>query len=904
MSKYRIYELAKEFKTESKVILSILERNQHPARNHMSSVGEEERAIIARTFSPKQKETQAAARKTTSTSPAKDTPKAPTAKTHGEGQSQNHQKSQGVQGKGEAREGQQGRRSSRRNRRDRTRRAQGANANTASVQSASNTQSPNRPQNPTQAQDNRDRQQHAHGTGNANRANNTNEKRANANGQRSHAQATAGNAPASGNANTHHRGNVNANANATANHGQRRNGQSANNRRGQSNRGNGAQNRQGQGRTNGLNGRNGNGRLNHSNGNGQNARNNRFGKGRNRNQAAKAPAPKMEIVHPTHIKIGESIAVKELASKMSYTPTEVIKKLMLLGVMATINQEIDFDTASLVASEFDIACEALPPDKDPTEIPEIEDDPKSLVPRPPVVTVMGHVDHGKTSLLDAIRKTSVSAHEAGGITQHIGAYQVMCQGKKIVFLDTPGHEAFTAMRARGAQVTDIAILVVAADDGVMPQTIEAIHHAKAANVPIIVAINKIDKPGANPERVKQELAEKELVPEDWGGDTIMVPVSAKKKIGLNDLLEMVLLVAEMRELRANPNREARGVIIEAQLDKGRGPVATVLVQNGTLRVGDSIVAGTTYGKVRAMLNDRGENVRKAGPSVPVEVLGLSDVPEAGDTLAALEEKLARSIAEKRLEKKRTELIHTKKVSLDDLFQQIQQGNIKDLNIVIKADVQGSVEALSSSLLSLNKNDEVRVSIVHSGVGAVNESDVMLASAANALIIAFNVRPDANARRVADTENIDIRTYRVIYDALNDVKDAMSGMLAPKYKEVLLGKVEIRQVMKFSKALVAGCYVTEGKVTNDSKIRIVRDNVEIHDGALDSLRRFKDDVKEVAAGYECGLTIKDFRDFREGDVIEAYKMEEISTSIAEVNQAAAEKKAKQEQQAKVSAEDTK
>ncbi|MFC2468883.1 MAG: translation initiation factor IF-2, partial [Negativicutes bacterium] len=439
--------------------------------------------------------------------------------------------------------------------------------------------------------------------------------------------------------------------------------------------------------------------------------------------------------------------------------------------------------------------------------------------------------------------------------------------------------------------TDIAILVVAAEDGVMPQTIEAIHHAQAAKVPIIVAINKIDKPGANPERVKKELMEHELVPEEWGGETIMVPVSAKKETGLDDLLEMVLLVAEVQELKANPNRDARGVIIEAQLDKGRGPVATVLVQNGTLRIGDSIIAGTTFGKVRAMINDRGENVRKAPPSMPVEVLGLSGVPEAGDQLAALEEKLARSIAEKRIEKHRSELIKSKKVSLDDLFQQIQEGNIKELHIVIKADVQGSVEALNSSLLALNKNDEVRVNIVHSGVGAVNESDIMLASAANAIIIAFNVRPDANARRVADAENVDIRTYQVIYDALNDIKAAMSGMLAPKFKEVIQGKVEIRQVMKFSKVLVAGSYVLEGKVMNNSKIRILRDNVVILDGEIDSLRRFKDDVKEVAAGYECGLTIKDYRDFKEGDILEVYSMEEVSTSIAEANARAAERREK-------------
>ena len=592
-----------------------------------------------------------------------------------------------------------------------------------------------------------------------------------------------------------------------------------------------------------------------------------------------APVHKAEIARPTHIKISSSIAVKDLASKMSCTASEIIKKLLMLGVIANINQEINFDTAEIVASEFGVTVEELPPEVDPTLIPEIEDDPKSLKPRPPVVTVMGHVDHGKTSLLDAIRQTAVTATEAGGITQHIGAYQVMCNDRKIVFLDTPGHEAFTAMRARGAQVTDVAVLVVAADDGVMPQTVEAINHAKAANVPIIVAINKIDKPGANPEKVKRALMDYELISDDYGGNTVMVEVSAKKRININGLLEMILLVADMQELKANPNRDARGVIIEAQLDRGRGAVATVLVQNGTLRIGDHIVAGTTYGKVRAMINDRGDNVKKAGPSVPVEVLGLNDVPAAGDILAALDEKTAKSIAEHRLAIQRNELIKSKKVSLDDLFSQIKAGTIKDLNIVVKADVQGSIEALSGSLLQLNeKNDEVRVKIVHSGVGAVNESDIMLASAANALIIAFNVRPDNNARKMADSEKIDIRTYRVIYDAIGDVKAAMSGLLAPKYKEVIQGRVEIRKVMKFSKALVAGSYVLEGKIYNNSKVRLLRDHVEVFDGVLDSLRRFKDEVKEVAAGYECGISFVDFRDFKEGDIIEAYTMEEIETSI--------------------------
>ncbi len=592
-----------------------------------------------------------------------------------------------------------------------------------------------------------------------------------------------------------------------------------------------------------------------------------------------APVHKAEIARPTHIKIPSSIAVKDLASKMSCTAMEVMKKLVHSGIMVTINQEVSFDVAEYVASEFGVTAEELPPEVDPTLIPEIEDDPRSLKSRPPVVTVMGHVDHGKTSLLDVIRKSAVTATEAGGITQHIGAYQVVCNDRKIVFLDTPGHEAFTAMRARGAQVTDIAILVVAADDGVMPQTVEAINHAKSAGVPIIVAINKIDKPGANPMKVKQELMEYELVSDDYGGNTVMVEVSAKKNIGINDLLEMILLVADMQELKANPNCDARGVIIEAQLDKGRGSVATVLVQKGTLRIGDYVVAGTTSGRVRAMINDRGDNVKKAGPSVPVEVLGLNDVPAAGDILAALDEKTAKSIAEHRLAAQRNDLIKSKKVSLDDLFTQIKAGKIKDLNILVKADVQGSVEALSSSLLALNeKNEEVHVKIIHSGVGAVNESDIMLASSANALIIAFNVRPDNNARRVADTENVDVRTYRVIYDAIGDVKAAMTGMLAPKYKEVIQGRVEIRKVMKFSKALVAGSYVLEGKIQNNSKIRLLRDNVEIFDGEIDSLRRFKDEVKEVAAGYECGISIIDFRDFKEGDVIEAYTMEEIAPKL--------------------------
>ena len=587
------------------------------------------------------------------------------------------------------------------------------------------------------------------------------------------------------------------------------------------------------------------------------------------------PAVQAPVVRPSRVEVGESINVKDFANLIKREVNEVIKALFMLGVMVTINQDIDFETAELVGTEFDVEVVPLPPEEDPTEIPEVEDDPAKRVSRPPVITVMGHVDHGKTSLLDAIRKSNVTSREAGGITQHIGAYQVNYQGKKIVFLDTPGHEAFTAMRARGAQVTDVAILVVAADDGVMPQTIEAINHAKAAKVPIIVAINKMDRPGANPDHVKQQLAEHELIPEDWGGDTIMVPVSAHQKTGIPELLEMILLVAEMQELKANPNLPAHGTIIEAQLDKGRGPVATVLVQRGTLSIGDTIIAGTAYGKVRAMINDRGEKVKKALPSTPVEVLGLNEVPMAGDILDSTDEKTARSVAEKRLAKRRSEeMQQNAKVSLDDIFQRIQEGELKELNIVVKADVQGTIEALKSSLSNI-KNDEVKVVVVHSGVGSITESDVMLASAANALIIGFNVRPDANARKAAETEKVDVRTYRVIYDAINDVEAAIKGMLAPKFKEVIQGRVEVRQLITISKLLIAGCYVLEGKVTNSSKVRVVRDGIVVHEGEIDSLRRFKDDVKEVVAGFECGITLDKFRDIKEGDIFEVYSMEEVA-----------------------------
>ncbi len=574
----------------------------------------------------------------------------------------------------------------------------------------------------------------------------------------------------------------------------------------------------------------------------------------------------------------ETITVRDLSERIGKPAGEIIKKLMMLGIIATINNELDYETAGLVCAEYDIELEKKIAEtaEDALEKEDVQDAEEDLVPRPPVVTIMGHVDHGKTSLLDYIRKTRVTAGEAGGITQHIGAYTVNLNGKQITFLDTPGHEAFTSMRLRGAMATDIAILVVAADDGVMPQTIEAINHAKAAGVQTIVAINKIDKPAANIERIKQQLTEYELVCEDWGGDTIMVPVSAVTGEGVDQLLEMILLVAEVQDYRANPNRKARGIIIEARLDKGRGPVATVLVKNGTLRVGDTIVAGTAYGRVRAMVNERGERMKSAGPSDPVEVIGFNDVPEAGDQISAVDDdKLSRQVAEERKDRLRAALIkEQQKTTLDDLFSQISAGQIKDLNVIIKADVQGSVEAVRQSLEKLS-NDEVRVRSIHGGVGAINESDVMLASTANAIIIGFNVRPDNNARAMAEKEKIDVRLYRVIYQAIEDVQNAMKGMLAPKFKEVLLGHATVRQPFKVSGVgTIAGSYVTDGKIVRSQQIRLLRDNVVIHEGKISSLKRFKDDAKEVNTGYECGIGIEGYNDIKENDVIECFVMEEI------------------------------
>ena len=586
---------------------------------------------------------------------------------------------------------------------------------------------------------------------------------------------------------------------------------------------------------------------------------------------------KKEKTEKIHVLIPDSITVGELASRMKKPAAELIKKLMLLGIMASVNETLDFDTASLIADELECTFEREIILTDEEKLfNDVEDSPESLKPRSPVVVVMGHVDHGKTSLLDTIRNTNVTEGEFGGITQHIGAHRVRVGDKKITFLDTPGHEAFTAMRARGALVTDIAILVVAADDGIMPQTIEAINHARAAEVAIIVAINKIDKDGANPDRVRQELTEHGLVPEEWGGDTICVEVSAKQGTNIDQLLEMVLLVAEMKELKANPDRAAKGTVIEAQLDKGRGPVATVLVQNGTLHVGDIVIAGTAVGHVRAMTDDKGKNVKKAGPSIPVEILGLSEVPDGGDVFYVVDdERKARDVvAARKFKDKQERQKSVTAVSLDNLFEQIEAGKMKDLNIIVKADVQGSVEAVRQSLERIS-NDEVRVNVIHGAVGAVTESDVMLASASNAIIVGFNVRPTGGASDAAANSDVDIRLYRVIYDAIEDIEKAMKGMLAPTFREAVTGHVEIRTTFKVSGVgTIGGAYVLDGKIQRNSLVRIVRDGIVIHEGELASLKRFKDDVKEVAAGYECGISIDKFNDIKDGDIIEAYVMEQV------------------------------
>ncbi|MEG1879083.1 MAG: translation initiation factor IF-2 [Pseudoflavonifractor sp.] len=605
-----------------------------------------------------------------------------------------------------------------------------------------------------------------------------------------------------------------------------------------------------------------------------------FGNKRRNEEQEKMRRLQAEIAkkNPLKVFIPEEITVGELALRAKKTAADVIKRLMKLGVMAAISDVIDFDTAALVTMEMGCKVEKeVIVTIEEKLIDTAEDKDEDLTPRAPVVVVMGHVDHGKTSLLDRIRNASVVEGEAGGITQHIGAYQVEIKGKPITFLDTPGHEAFTAMRARGAMITDIAILVVAADDGIMPQTVESINHAKAANTPIIVAINKMDKPTANPEKIKQQLTEYGLVAEEWGGDTILCPISAKTGEGIDNLLEMVALTAEMKELKANPNRSAHGAVIEARLDKGRGPVATLLVQNGTLRPGDVIIAGTAVGHVRAMTNAKGEPLTQAGPSVPVEIIGMGEVPNAGDDFHAVaDERMARTLVEQRKHEQKEAAAGPmkQKVSLEDLFEQIQDGELKDLNVIVKADVQGSAEAVKASLEKI-ANDEVRVRVIHCAVGAINESDVMLASTSNAIIVGFNVRPDNNARDSAIRSGVDMRMYRVIYDAIEEIETAMKGMLTPKFKEISLGKAEVREVYKITgSGMIAGCYVVEGKIARNAQLRLLRDNIVIHEGAVGSLKRFKDDQKEVAAGYECGMSIEKYSDLKVGDIIEAFIMEQI------------------------------
>ncbi|WP_242219476.1 translation initiation factor IF-2 [Bacillus cereus group sp. BfR-BA-01380] len=609
-------------------------------------------------------------------------------------------------------------------------------------------------------------------------------------------------------------------------------------------------------------------------------KNKKKGKGnQDKRQENFAGRQQMQVVEtPDKITFSGTLTVGELAKKLSKEPSEIIKKLFMLGIMATINQDLDKDTIELIANDYGIEVEeeVIVSETEFETFMDEQDDEENLKERPAVVTIMGHVDHGKTTLLDSIRNSKVTAGEAGGITQHIGAYQVEVNDKKITFLDTPGHAAFTTMRARGAQVTDITILVVAADDGVMPQTVEAINHAKAAGVPIIVAVNKMDKPSANPDRVMQELTEYELVPEAWGGDTIFVPISAIKGEGIDNLLEMILLVSEVEEYKANPNRYATGTVIEAQLDKGKGTIATLLVQNGTLRVGDPIVVGTSFGRVRAMVNDIGRRVKVAGPSTPVEITGLNEVPQAGDRFMAFaDEKKARQIGEERAQQALLAQRGEKsKLSLEDLFQQIQEGDVKEINLIVKADVQGSVEAMAASLRKIDV-EGVKVKIIHTGVGAITESDIILASASNAIVIGFNVRPDVNAKRTAELENVDIRLHRIIYKVIEEIEAAMQGMLDPEFVEKVIGQAEVRQTFKVTKVgTIAGCYVTDGKITRDSGVRIIRDGVVIFEGQLDTLKRFKDDVKEVAQNYECGITIERYNDLKEGDIIEAYIMEEV------------------------------
>lgn len=814
MSKMRVYELAKQIEKDSKEILAVLKESGVEVKNHMASITEEQAEYVKKKLIPEVEKKVEKAEKA-----VKETVK-------------------------------------------------------AAVKEAVKKETPKKEQPAKKDAPNADKRQDRRGGNNSVNGNNSNNNSNSSNN----------------NSNNGNRGNNN---NRSSNN---RGGDNRNNNNSRSNAGNnGKQSQGGNGQRqdkdkritkvfnpqNSSNNNNSNNSNNNRKGGNNNNRNNNYQQ-KSQQKVQQKPQPKQEPKEEEikTIVIPESLTIKELADKMKIQPSALVKKLFLQGQIVTINNEIEFEQAEEIAMEYDIIAE-LEEKVDVIEelLKEEEEDESKMVKRPPVVCVMGHVDHGKTSLLDAIRKTNVISGEAGGITQHIGAYMVECNGEDITFLDTPGHEAFTAMRMRGAQATDIAILVVAADDGVMPQTVEAISHAKAAGISIIVAVNKIDKPSANVEKVKQELAEYELLAEDWGGDTVFVPVSAHTGEGLEQLLEMVLLTAEMHELKANPDRKARGIVIEAKLDKGRGSVATVLVQKGTLRVGDAIAAGSCYGRVRAMIDDKGEKVKEAGPSTPVEILGLNNVPNAGEVfVATVNEKEARSFADTFISQDREKLIEgskaKSKMSLDDLFTQIQSGDVKELNIIVKADVQGSVEAVKQSLVKLS-NDEVVVKIIHGGVGAINESDVSLASASNAIIIGFNVRPDNMAKETADREKVDIRLYRVIYQAIEDVEAAMKGMLDPVYEEKVIGHGEVRQLFKASGVgTIAGSYVLDGIFQRGCNVRITREGELIFEGPLASLKRFKDDVKEVKAGYECGLVFEGFNDLQELDQVEAYIMVEV------------------------------
>lgn len=854
-NKLRVYEYAKSLNMSSKEIITILKRLNIPVNNHMSVMERETVAKVEQFF--KDIKSNAAAKRGESES-AKDGGRNP--KTSGAG---NTASTENTQVKTPQSEGGRSGQSGSRNQGQRPS-GQGQEKGQPKKQQEKQVSMNNRNQNTS----NTSGTQRSQGNQDSRRTGNTGSSQGNQQNNRNRGAQASGQQGGS-------RSQQGAGQGAARSQG---GGRSDSNRSGGYSNNNNAGNRGGNRNNNNNNNNNNRSGSKKFDDNRQGGyRNNRGGKNnRGRNQNQQPPREKIDNT-PKKIIVRGNMTVGETAKLLHKDASEVIKKLIFLGVMATINQELDIDTILLLAGEFGVEVEVkIPVEEDRFETIEEVDDPQDLRERPPVVTIMGHVDHGKTTLLDAIRSANVSSGEAGGITQHIGAYQVEINGKKITFLDTPGHEAFTAMRARGAQVTDITIIVVAADDGVMPQTVEAISHAKAAGLPIIVAVNKIDKPEANPDRVKQELTEHGLVPEEWGGDTIFVNVSAKQRMGLEDLLEMILLVAEVNEYKANPDKRARGTVIEAELDKGRGPVARILVQHGTLKVGDAFVAGNCFGRIRVMVNDKGRRLKEAGPSTPVEITGLTEVPGAGDPFMVFEdERKARSIADKRsITQRQSELNTNTRVTLDDLFQHIKDGEIKDLNVIIKGDVQGSVEALKGSLNKIEV-EGVRVKIIHSGVGAITESDVILAAASNAIIIGFNVRPDTQAKQTAEQEKVDVRLHRVIYSAIEEIEQAMKGMLDPIYKENVIGHAEVRNTFKVSRVgTIAGCMVTSGKITRNSEIRLVRDGIVIHEGKIDSLKRFKDDAKEVAQGYECGITLENYSDIKEGDVFEAFIMETV------------------------------